>query len=259
MADEHDDEYDDSLVTMLELVWGEGFLAPGGAANVHRTVAGTELAGCAVLDIGCGIGGADLVLAGELGARVTAIDIEAPLLARARERAERAGLADRIEYRQVEPGPLPFADASFDHVFTSGVLIHVEDKPAMLADIRRVLRPGGWLLAYDWMKGEAPLSEHMYRWFELEGLTYAMDHLANHARFLREAGFEQVHAEDDHGEYRELCHQELAQMRGPLHARMSELLGEAMRDHFIEDWRAMSVVLDRGELRPGWYRGRRPA
>lgn len=258
MADEHTEEYDESLVTMLELIWGEGFLAPGGADTVRHTVADTDLRDLEVLDIGCGIGGAALLLAGEMGARVTGIDLEAPLVARAGDYAARAGLSDQVTFRVVEPGPLPFPAASFDHVFTSGVLIHVEDKRAMLEDIRRVLRPGGWLLAYDWMKGEAPLSEHMHYWFEMEGLSYSMDHIGNYARFLAEAGFTDIHTEDDAGLYRDLCREEYAQLRGPLYERMSALLGPTKRDHFIEDWRSMTVVLDRGELRPGWFRARNP-
>jgi len=68
---------------LAELVWGKGFLSPGGPDNVKETVAGLDLADKLVLDIGCGIGGPALVLAGELGARVIGFDLEAPLIARA--------------------------------------------------------------------------------------------------------------------------------------------------------------------------------
>ena len=47
-------------------------------------------------------------------------------------------------------------------------------------------------------------------------------------------------------------------MKGPLHSRMVELLGEKDAEHFIEDWRSMTVVLDKGEIRPGRYRARKP-
>ena len=61
----HQDEYHDGMVELLELVWGKGFLSPGGPDNVKETVAGLDLADKLVLDIGCGIGGPALVLAGE--------------------------------------------------------------------------------------------------------------------------------------------------------------------------------------------------
>ena len=44
-------------------------------------------------------------------------------------------------------------------------------------------------------------------------------------------------------------------MRGQLRPKMVELLGLA--EHFIEDWRSLTVVLDKGEMRPGRYRARK--
>ncbi|MEX2295917.1 MAG: hypothetical protein WD715_00770 [Dongiaceae bacterium] len=48
-------------------------------------------------------------------------------------------------------------------------------------------------------------------------------------------------------------------MKGPLNPRMVELLGQEKADHFVENWRAMVVVLEKGEKRPGRYRARKPA
>ena len=53
----HDNEYHDNMVAMLELIWGEGYMAPGGADNVARMLEGIETRGKRVLDIGSGIGG----------------------------------------------------------------------------------------------------------------------------------------------------------------------------------------------------------
>lgn len=250
-----DEEYDDELVALLELVWGDGFLAPGGRESVLRCVDGVDLDGRKVLDIGCGLGGADLVLAKESGAIMTGVDVEPGLIERARRNASAAGVA--IDYRTVEPGPLDFEDESFDHVFTHAAIIHVPDKAAMFSEIHRVLRPGGWLLAYDWLKGTSPYSDDMLRWFELEGLTYAMDHLDNYLAMLRATGFEEVSGVDVNAEYALVAHAEYERMNGEWYGRMTDLLGPERRDHFIEDWRVLTVVLDNGELRPAYFRGRR--
>ena len=63
MSDAHADEYGDAMVTMLELIWGEGYMSPGGPQSVRDIVAGVDLADKLVLDIGCGLGGVDIMLA----------------------------------------------------------------------------------------------------------------------------------------------------------------------------------------------------
>ena len=77
-------------------------------------------------------------------------------------------------------------------------------------------------------------------------------------RILREAGFSEVQLADDQQAYRALCQREFEEMRGPLKARMIEVLGREQQEHFLEDWRAMVVVCDSGEMRQGYVRARRP-
>ncbi len=255
----HQDEYDDDMVALLELVWGKGFMSPGGPDNVKEIVAGLDLADKLVLDIGCGVGGPALVLAGELGARVIGFDLEAPLIARAKANAREAGLAERIEFRRVDPGPLPLEDASVDAVFSCGCFIHIDDKPAMFREVYRVLRPGGHLACYDWMKGDEPYSADMRYWFKMEGLTYAMETLEVYRRRFEEAGFTEVEAQDDSQAYRDLAHNEYEAMQGPLKAPMIEVLGKEQQEYYLENWRASVIVLDKGELRPGFCRGVKPA
>ena len=255
----HEDEYDDDLLAMLVLVWGEGFLSPGGPGAVRSIVGAHDLRGQRVLDIGCGLGGIDVLLARDHGAEVVGVDVEAELVRRAGERVEREGLASQVEIRAVQPGPLPFPDASFDVVFSKDSWIHVEDKRTLFADVFRLLQPGGRLLAGDWMRGPEPFSEHMLRFFELEGLTYHMATLDDAGRLLAEAGFEGIELEDLTDEYRRQAHREYEQMRGPWNGRMSRLLGEDKAAHFVENWRVLTVVLDRGELRPGRLRAYKPA
>lgn len=64
--------YHPRLIGMLEAIWGEGFLSPGGPEEVARLVAGSDLAGKAVLDIGCGAGGIDIALVRSHGAATSA-------------------------------------------------------------------------------------------------------------------------------------------------------------------------------------------
>ena len=113
MTAEQTQEYDAALVVLLEMVWGEGYLSPGGPAEIRAVVEGVALAGKDVLDLGCGTGGITRFLAETYGpARILGIDIDAGLIARATARAGEAGCSGRLAFQTVTPGPLPFADGS---------------------------------------------------------------------------------------------------------------------------------------------------
>ena len=77
-------EYHDAMIRMLELIWGEGYMAPGGPAKTDDLVRGLNLRGKRVLDIGSGLGGPACHLADRHRALVTGIDIEPQLVERAR-------------------------------------------------------------------------------------------------------------------------------------------------------------------------------
>jgi SAM-dependent methyltransferase len=92
------------------------------------------------LDLGCGVGAFTAVLA-EAGADVTGVEVAEAALARARE-AHR-----ELDFRLAPlEGPLPFADRAFDLVWASEVIEHVADTERWLAEVRRVMTPGGRLL-----------------------------------------------------------------------------------------------------------------
>ncbi len=96
-----------------------------------------------VLEAGCGVGAQTVTIAGNSpGARITSVDISATSLAAAKDRVERAGLRN-VAFRQADIFDLPFAPASFDHVFVCFVLEHLKDPAGALARLRSLLKPGG--------------------------------------------------------------------------------------------------------------------
>jgi phosphoethanolamine N-methyltransferase len=254
----HENEYHDNMIKMLELIWGDGYMAPGGPGNVARLLRGLETRGKRILDIGCGIGGPAFEMASTFGAEVIGIDLEAPLIERATKAAADKNLADRCFFRTVDAGPLAFADESFDIVVTSGAITQTEGKAEIFRECFRVLRPGGHLTCYDWMKSAAPYSDDMLHWFKVEGLTYALGTLHEYKIHFEDAGFVEVEAEDASSWYHAEVNREYDLIRGDLYPRMVELLGQKDADHFVENWRAMAVVCNQGEMRQGYCRGRRP-
>src|SRR4029077_18615509 len=160
--------YHSRAVAMLQAVWGEGFLSPGGPQEVARLIGDADLAGLAVLDIGCGAGGIDLALVRNHGAHyVTGMDVEDTVLANARALVANAGLEGSIGLAKVAPGPLPFPPRCFDVVFSKDSIVHITDKHALMREVFRVLRPGGRFIASDWLIGhDGPPSAGMAAYIE---------------------------------------------------------------------------------------------
>jgi len=183
---EADDLYHPRLIDFLEHIWGTGWLSPGGAEEVARLLEGADIRGLAVLDIGCGAGGADIALVRTHGAGyVTGVDVEPGVLDRGRAHVAEAGLGDRIGFAQVAPGPLPFPPGAFDVVFSKDAIVHIHDKASIMREAFRVLRPGGWLVASDWLIGhDGPPSPEMAAYIAAEGLDFGMASPSRYAAAL---------------------------------------------------------------------------
>ena len=114
--------------------------------------------GLEVLDLGCGQG-IDLCEYALAGARVTGVDLTPRHVELARRHLAELGLQGTVVEGDAEQ--LPFPDSAFDRVSSNGVLHHTPDMPQALAEMFRVLRPGGGatIIVYNRNSG--------YYWLEL--------------------------------------------------------------------------------------------
>jgi demethylmenaquinone methyltransferase / 2-methoxy-6-polyprenyl-1,4-benzoquinol methylase len=115
--------------------------------------------GDAVLDACCGTG--DLAIAAErAGGRVTGLDFSEQMLVRAR------GKSDSVEWVLGDVTALPFDDASFDAVTVGFGIRNVPDLEAGLAELARVLRPGGRVACLEITRPEGMLKPFFRLWFD---------------------------------------------------------------------------------------------
>lgn len=258
MAD--DPLYDADHIAFLEALWGDGYLSPGGPEEVERLLEGVDLTESRVLDIGCGAGGITVALALAHGAAgVVGIDVEQPVVDAARHRVADAGLEDRIEIQRVEPGPLPFADESFDRVFSKDAIVHIADKAALAREVFRVLRPGGWFVASDWLAcHDGPPSPEMEHYLRCEDLDFGMASPDRYAGALESAGFEMIELRNRNAWYREEAKHELDRLQGSDRAVFEAAVGADEVSAQIDTWEAMLVVLETGEHCPHHFRARKP-
>ena len=106
--------------------------------------------GCDLLDVGSGSGGPAVRAAVETGCRVVGIDCHEPGVAAATRLAAERGVAERVRFVAADASlRLPFPDDSFDVVTCIDVIHHFSDRAAVLAEWRRILRPGGQVICTD--------------------------------------------------------------------------------------------------------------
>lgn len=113
-------------------------------------------AGMDVLDVGSGLGGPARTLAAEFGCRVIGLDLTEACCRAAEMLTARVGLHDRVTFRQGDALDLPFAECTFDVVWTQDVFMNIEHKPRLFAEMHRVLRPSGCLAFQASLSGPVP-------------------------------------------------------------------------------------------------------
>jgi ubiquinone/menaquinone biosynthesis C-methylase UbiE len=164
-------------------------LMGGDSARAELIAEAAISVGQRVLDIGCGTGSL-VVKLGSLhpDAEVVGLDPDPKALLRARRKIERAKVAVTLDRGFADE--LPYESASFDRVFSSFMFHHLgpAEKAGTLAEVRRVLKPGGALHLLDF----AGSSDHKPGF--LANLLHSGDHMQdNHSdriiELFREAGF----------------------------------------------------------------------
>jgi ubiquinone/menaquinone biosynthesis C-methylase UbiE len=202
--------YYERVTTAYRQFWGDSYhfaLFQGGESR-EAAIAATErriaqdggfAPGMKVLDLGCGIGGPALNIAQISGAEVTGVDLLAEHVRIANERAYRAGLGSQVSFVLGDALRLPFATASFDHVYSFEAGCHTPDKERLCRECARVLKPGGRFLGLDWMHADNLAAEQTAELIEPICQHCALPALVSPSEFgrsLEMAGFQVLVAKD---------------------------------------------------------------
>lgn len=171
---------------------------PQGAVKASRgcgdPVAKAELQpGETVLDLGCG-GGIDALIAsrlvGETG-HVYGIDVTTQMIQLAEQNAAQAGQAN-ITFLEGQIERLPLSDESVDVVLSNCVINFSDDKPGVMREALRVLKPGGRFVVSD-IVSFAPIPEECFQPLcRIVGCTKGMSSRADYLTMMEDAGFERV-------------------------------------------------------------------
>lgn len=150
-------DYDAAEIDGLPAVVVESFAGVGNPLGLHALHPGET-----VVDIGCGAGVDSILAARKVGpsGRVIGVDLTPEMVKKATDNAVAAAVAN-VEFHQGEADRLPVRDGTADVVISNGVFNLCIDKPKVLAEVFRVLRPGGRLQMADILLGEAVTDEQV--------------------------------------------------------------------------------------------------
>src|SRR3954463_3888734 len=198
-----------------------------------------------ILDVGCGWGGSPLGAAPKYGANVVGIPLSPPQAERARQRAEEAGVADRVDIRVMDYRDLATSGERFDAIASIGMVEHVGSGNIDLYahPLAGLLEPGGRLLNHGITRlrhtdAEAGAFSERYVFPDAAPL-----HLSRNLMALERAGFVTHHVEDFAPDYAEtLSHwaknlddnlEQAIRLAGPERVRVWRLYLRAARNGFL--------------------------
>lgn len=166
---------------------------------VERAIAADAAAPVRVLDAGCGVAGTSLHLAARnRGWQLACVNVGAAQLARAHELAMLRGLRHRLRLLRASFAALPLAARSLDAAFFVESLCHSPARETVLAQVARVLRPGGTLVVVDFMRSRRALGgadEALYR-RACDGFVVPDYFDQPIDRLLRATGFDEIVTDD---------------------------------------------------------------
>jgi tocopherol O-methyltransferase len=215
------EEFYDASSGLWEGIWGEhmhhGYYGKDGNLKLDRRQAQIDLIEEVlnwsddfsmnrpqdILDVGCGIGGSSLYLAEKFGARVTGITLSPVQANRAQARARAVGLQAKTDFQVANALNLPFADNSFDLVWSLESGEHMPDKVKFLQECYRVLKPGGKLIFVTWchrpITATTPLTgdeeKHLQDIYRVYCLPYVIS-LPEYTEIVDRCGFKDLLVDD---------------------------------------------------------------
>ena len=148
-----------------------------------------------VLDVGSGLGGPSRYLASHYGCRVSGVDLTAEFCRVAEMLTRLLKLETLVDYRQGNALALPFADMSFDVVWSQNAAMNIADRDRLYREMRRVLKPGGRLGLQEVALGPGGAPHYPVPWAKEPSISFLLTPEATRER-LDAAGFRVVQWQD---------------------------------------------------------------
>ncbi|XP_010461683.1 PREDICTED: phosphomethylethanolamine N-methyltransferase [Camelina sativa] len=242
-------QYKSSGILRYERVFGEGYVSTGGAETTKEFVAKMDLKpGQKVLDVGCGIAGGDFYMAANFDVHVVGIDLSVNMISFALERA--IGLNCSVEFEVADCTTKTYPDNSFDVIYSRDTILHIQDKPALFRTFFKWLKPGGKVLITDYCRSAETPSPEFAEYIKQRG--YDLHDVQAYGKMLKEAGFEDVIAEDRTDQFVQVLRRELEKVEREKEEFISDFSQEDYND-IVGGWTAKLERTASGEQKWGLF------
>ncbi|XP_068596626.1 phosphoethanolamine methyltransferase [Brachionichthys hirsutus] len=200
-------QYSSRGIRRYEKMFGAGYVSTGGPSTTKEFVDLLNLKpGQKVLDVGCGIGGGDFYMAKTFGVDVLGLDLSENMVNIAVKRAVTEKLPS-VQFEVADATRRMFPEGSFDVIYSRDTILHIPDKLALFKRFHSWLNPGGQLLISDYCCGEKPWTAVFEDYVKQRG--YVLYTPSQYGKFLEEAGFCRVRAEDRTAQFIQVIETEL--------------------------------------------------
>ncbi|KAM7267060.1 hypothetical protein ACFE04_009226 [Oxalis oulophora] len=201
-----------------------------------------------VLDVGCGIGGGDFYMAENFDVDVVGIDLSVNMISFALERA--IGLKCSVEFEVADCTTKEYPDETFDVIYSRDTILHIQDKPSLFKTFYKWLKPGGKVLITDYCRRAGTPSSEFADYIKQRG--YDLHDVETYGQMLRDAGFNEVIAEDRTDQFLRVLKREL----DVIEKEKDEFIQDFSEDDYndiVGGWNAKLVRSSSGEQRWGLF------
>ncbi len=225
-------------------------------AEVSKELASQyDLQGLKVLDIGCGLGGPCRMLAEDFNCQVVGIDVSEEFIRTAQKLSELVGLSGKTKFVHGDALALPFADGSFDVVWTQHTQMNIKNKRKFYAEIYRVLNHAGVFVYYDIFKQEKQEVTYPVPWANHAAISF-LQSITDMESILDDLGFSCEHVLDQTEKGILFFQNVLKRMQGDGFSKpgISVLMGKATSEKLANLLKGMEenkIVLQSGIFRKG--------
>lgn len=222
-------QYTRNGVLRYEKIFGAGFVSTGGHDTSVKFFNDYDMGlkkGDKVLDVGCGIGGTDFLIAKTFDVEVLGMDLASNMVGIAWDRTQ--DFKDLKCYFEIgDIRKQTFPDNYFDCIYSRDTILHIDDKRSLFAQFKKWLKPGGKVFISDYCCGKKPWSDEFAAYVESRG--YDLKTPQEYGQIFSDLGFSQVQADDTTDLFVESLKKELN--------RMEEIKEEFIQEFSQEDFK----------------------